>query len=216
MPDAYDLRCCSGVARADDGVMLLPKAMAGDWLRERSSNDVSPCGVGGPTGPPWAFGFMESLRNLRASVGLMVLAPRPEMCGAVDCLLLDEDEGVCDRCAGDLPGERAWLRGKVPWSGVIVDTVRCPGRCLGGGWKDFALAERCVFGSLGTPVAVGRLVPRVSRRLPLFNEGERPMRDCDISPANLVASGRPSKLLVGSIPGPTLFRGARAAGFGGP
>lgn len=32
MPDAYDLRFCSGVSRADDGVMLLPKIMAGDWL----------------------------------------------------------------------------------------------------------------------------------------------------------------------------------------
>ena len=33
-----------------------------------------------------------------------------------------------------------------------------------------------------------------------------------LSPANLDI---PSKLFVGNMPGPTLFRGARAAGFGG-
>lgn len=30
MPEVYDLRFCSGVARADDGVILLPNTMAGD------------------------------------------------------------------------------------------------------------------------------------------------------------------------------------------
>lgn len=30
IPEAYDLRFCSGVARAEDGVMLLPKVKAGD------------------------------------------------------------------------------------------------------------------------------------------------------------------------------------------
>jgi hypothetical protein len=30
MPEAYDLRFCSGVARADDGVTLLTKGMTGD------------------------------------------------------------------------------------------------------------------------------------------------------------------------------------------
>lgn len=30
IPEAYDLRFCSGVARADDGVMLPPTAKAGD------------------------------------------------------------------------------------------------------------------------------------------------------------------------------------------
>jgi hypothetical protein len=42
MPEAYDLRFCSGVARADDGVTLLPKRTAGDWLKARSSNNESP------------------------------------------------------------------------------------------------------------------------------------------------------------------------------
>lgn len=100
-PEAYDFRFCSGVARADDGVMLPPSLMAGDWLKARSSNEASPWGVGGPTGPPggcccW-FGFIDSRLSRRASVGLMVLAPRPEMCGAVDWRLLAAEEGVCDR-----------------------------------------------------------------------------------------------------------------------
>jgi hypothetical protein len=42
MPEAYDLRFCSGVARADEGVTLLSKIMAGELLKARSSNDRSP------------------------------------------------------------------------------------------------------------------------------------------------------------------------------
>lgn len=42
MPDAYDLRFCSGVARADEGVTLLSNIMAGEWLKARSSKDISP------------------------------------------------------------------------------------------------------------------------------------------------------------------------------
>ena len=70
------------------------------------------------------------------------------------------------------------------------ETVRWPGCCLEGGCNDFAFAVRAVLVSLGTPeVALFRLgMPTRSSR---------------------------SKLLVGIIPGPTLFRGGRAAGFGG-
>ena len=42
IPEAYDLRFGSGVARADDGVALFPKSTAGDWLKARSSKDKSP------------------------------------------------------------------------------------------------------------------------------------------------------------------------------
>jgi hypothetical protein len=158
---------------------------------------------------------MESLLSLRASVGLMVLAPSPDMCGAVDWRLLEVEDGVCDRCAGDLPGERAWFRGMEPGSGVMDETARCPACCLEGGWKDFALAVRVGFRSLGTAVVMGMRFPdRVSRRLPLFNEGARPSVGTVLSLASLFISCR-SKLFVGIIPGPTLFRGARAAGFGG-
>jgi hypothetical protein len=145
----------------------------------------------------------------------MVLAPSPDMCGAVDCRLLDVEDGVCDRCAGDLPGERAWLRGMEFGSGVMDETARCPGCCLEGGWKDFALAVRDTFGSLSTPVLVVLMFPdSVSRRLPLSNEGARPSVGTVWSLASLFISWR-SKLFVGIIPGPTLFRGARAAGFDG-
>lgn len=40
---------------------------------------------------------MDSLRSRRASVGLMVLAPSPDIWGAVDCRLLEVEEGVCVR-----------------------------------------------------------------------------------------------------------------------
>jgi hypothetical protein len=120
---------------------------------------------------------MDSLLSLRASVGLMVRAPSPDMCGAVDCRLLDEDEGVYDRCAtGDLPGEREWSRGIELGSGVMEEeTVRWPGCCLEGGCRDFAFALRAVVGSLGTPVVVVlRFAESVSRLFPLFSEGARP------------------------------------------
>lgn len=94
IPEAYDLRFCSGVARADEGVTLLSKSMAGELLKARSSKDMSPCGVGGATGPPGALGFIERRFNLRASVGLIVLAPRPEMWCTVDCRLAEDEEGV--------------------------------------------------------------------------------------------------------------------------
>ena len=99
MPEAYDLRFCSGVARAEDGVSLFLIDIAGDWLKACSSKLKSPWGVGGPTGPPGTgmLGFIDSRFNLRASVGLMVLAPRPKWCGTVDCRLLADDEGVCSR-----------------------------------------------------------------------------------------------------------------------
>jgi hypothetical protein len=42
IPEAYDLRFGSGLARADEGVTLLPKGMAGDWLKTCSSNGKSP------------------------------------------------------------------------------------------------------------------------------------------------------------------------------
>jgi hypothetical protein len=147
-------------------------------------------------------------------VGLIVLAPSPEMWCAVDWRLLADEEGVCARRAEDLPGERIWLRGTDAGSGVDSDAVSCPEDCLDGGWSDFALAVRVALGSLGTPVEVFtvlKLEESVSRRLPLFKDGERP-GSCGLSPCSLDI---PSEELVGNIPGPTLFRGGRAAGFGG-
>jgi hypothetical protein len=88
------LRFCSGVPRADDGVTLLSNKIAGELLKARSSNGKSPWGVGGATGPPGAFGFIDNLLSLRASVGLIVLAPSPEIWWAVDWRLLADEDGV--------------------------------------------------------------------------------------------------------------------------
>lgn len=52
------------------------------------------------------FGFIDSLFSLRASVGLIVLAPRPDMWCAVDWRLLADEDGVWVRCAGERPGDR--------------------------------------------------------------------------------------------------------------
>lgn len=58
---------------------------------------------------------MDKRFSLRASVGLIVRAPRPLICAcAVDCLLLAEEEGVGFLCPGDLPCERAWPT-DTPW-----------------------------------------------------------------------------------------------------
>lgn len=104
-----------------------------------------------------------------------------------------------------------------PWSGVSECPDRCwPEVCREGGWSDFAFAlrvalgNRCVaFGGLGFAV-------NVSRRLVVLLDGDRPRPFCSMLPlANRGISLRPSKEPIGNIPGPTLFRGARAAGFGG-
>lgn len=68
------------------------------------------------------------------------------------------------------------------------ETVKCPGCGLEGGWKDFAFALRVALGSLGTPVALFKLVFSGSRRLPLFNDGERPIPGCVVSPTSLAMS----------------------------
>jgi hypothetical protein len=130
------------------------------------------------------LGFMESLFSLRASVGLMVLAPSPEMCGAADCRLLEEEEGVCVRCAaGDRPGERLWLIGIELRSAAVIDAPAYPACCLDGGCNDFAFAARAV-GNFGTPlVLLLRLEESVSRRLFLFRDGVRPIRGWVLSPA---------------------------------
>ena len=73
-----------------------------------------------------------------------------------------------------------------------------------------ALGSRgAAFGGLGFAASV-------SRRLPLLFDGERPSPFCSRLPLAIRGiSLRPSKEPIGSIPGPTLFLGVRAAGFGG-
>jgi len=61
---------------------------------------------------------------------------------------------------------------------VDADAVKCEECCFEGGCRDFAFAVRIVFGSLGTPVVVLVMLgfeASVSRLLPLFKDGVRPI-----------------------------------------
>lgn len=84
-----------------------------------------------------------------ASVGLIVLAPRPVACdvdvgipGIIDIRFADED-GVDVPLPLGRPGDLDAKDEDLLWSGVkfAVDTG---GGCLGGGWRDFAFAARAV------------------------------------------------------------------------
>lgn len=134
-------------------------------------------------GAPGGLGFIERRFSLRASVGLMVLAPNPVTCGMVDWRLLDVDEGVCVRWVMDRAGERAWLIGVPPCSGVIECVFRNPCCGLEGGCRDFALAERVGLGTLDGSALVLEFMPddKVGRRLLWLNEGVRPTRPCERS-----------------------------------
>lgn len=107
-PELYDLRLGSGVVREEDGVSLFRGFTGGD-----GSDGGSACVVGGVYGIGGGFGIMEILFNLRASVGLIVRAPRPVACalpGMIDTLLL-LDEGVFDNWKVGLAGDLVVLTG---------------------------------------------------------------------------------------------------------
>lgn len=89
-PELYDLRLGSGVVREEDGVSLFRGITGGD-----ASHGGSACTMGGVFGIGGGFGIMDILFNLRASVGLIVRAPRPVACalpGMIETLLLLDDE----------------------------------------------------------------------------------------------------------------------------
>lgn len=93
MPELYDLRLGSGVVREEEGVSLFRGITGGD-----GSDGGSASGVGGVYGIGGGLGIMDILFSLRASVGLIVRAPRPVACalpGMIETLLL-LDDGVCD------------------------------------------------------------------------------------------------------------------------
>jgi hypothetical protein len=205
------------VSRADDGVTLFLNMTAGDWLKACSSKEKSACGVGGLVGTPGMVGAMDNLLSLRASVGLMVLAPRPLTWCMVDWRLLEDDEGVCEPPAGR-PGERAWVIGLAVCSepmDALNAVFSMLGGIFGGAWNDLAFADRAALDPLEASGAMIAFAGNVPRRLPCPNEGVRPMRACGLSLDSLGTSCRVSRLGVGSMPGPTDLRGARAAGFGG-
>ena len=108
IPELYDLRLGSGVVREEDGGSLFRENTGGD-----GSGGSSACGGGGVYGIGGGFGIMDILFNLRASVGLIVRAPRPVACalpGMIDILLL-LDDGVVDSWKFGLAGDLLVLTG---------------------------------------------------------------------------------------------------------
>ena len=77
MQELYDFRFCSGVVREDVGVEVFLGTSRGDAAVRSLNANASDCGVGGVYGTGGAFGITDSLFNLRASVGLTVLAAKP-------------------------------------------------------------------------------------------------------------------------------------------
>lgn len=113
------------MVRDDDGVTLLQGIRDGDCVADLEPNGCSGCGVGGVCGiggTPWKA---DNLFNLRASVGLIVRAPRPVACtGNTDSRLADE-EGVFVLLPADLPGDLAPpTDDELVWSGVIDGVER--------------------------------------------------------------------------------------------
>ena len=107
-PELYDLRLGSGVVREEVGVSLFRGITGGDGLDRGSA-----WGVGGVCGIGGGFGIMDILFNLRASVGLIVRAPKPVACalpGIIETLLL-LDDGVLDNGKFGLAGDLAVLTG---------------------------------------------------------------------------------------------------------
>ena len=103
-----------------------------------------------------------------------------------------------------MAGDRPLKPGIDPWSGVSECADRCwPDVCREGGWSDFAFAVRAALGSLWVALA-------------LALDGDRPSPFCSKVPlTERGMSLRPSSEPIGKIPGPTLFRGARAVVFCG-
>lgn len=88
-----------------------------------------------------------------------------------------------------------------------------PDVCREGGWSDFAFAVRTALGSRCAALDGLGFVASVSQWLPLLFDGDLPRPFGSRVP--LTERGDPSNVPIGSTPGPTLLRGARAAGFCG-
>ena len=86
-----------------------------------------------------AWGIIDSLFNLRASVGLIVLAPSPvAWWGIADALLFAEEDGVPVR-PPDRPGVLDGLvEDDLVGSGVLEGTKSSLLASLLAGWRDFA------------------------------------------------------------------------------
>lgn len=74
--------------------MLFLGRKEGDWFEERGRTGRGSVWVGGVCGMGGAGGAMDIRFMRRASVGLMVRAPKPVACGMTDIRLEDEQEDV--------------------------------------------------------------------------------------------------------------------------
>lgn len=93
---------------------------------------------------------MESRFSRRASVGLIVRAPRPPWC-IVDCLLLLlPEDGVAPLCAAVRPGEAPENEVAVAFTGVVILGFNRPCEVFrDGGCKDFVRAVRAAVARRG-------------------------------------------------------------------
>lgn len=147
------------MVRADDGVILFRGIGAGDVAGSGFVEKGSGCGVVGVWGIGGALGMIDILFILRASVGLMVLAPRPVACGAItDILLLDNGEFVPGPV--DLPGERpALIDAGLDRSGLAGEADKMSLSNCGAASKDLALMSRFAVSSLGVLILAPSPLP---------------------------------------------------------
>ena len=102
----------SGVSRAEEGVRACLRGISdGDLAVLRISGMGSGCGEGGGRATGAVFvGIMDMRLSRRASVGLVVRAPRPLI--LPDWRLLPDEVGVVARCKWALPA--------LPLTGVFA------------------------------------------------------------------------------------------------
>jgi hypothetical protein len=130
-------------------VTLFRGRLDGDWAQDRGRTGSMSCLVGGVYGNGGACGAVEIRFIRRASVGLIVRAPRPVACGGITDTLFADEAGVVALPAGFLIGVRtALVEHDREWS-VNPDAVSrwSPGS-REGGWSDLAFMLRRLEGSL--------------------------------------------------------------------
>ena len=206
-----DLRLGSGVVRADEGVTLFRGIREGEVADRDFEEKGSGCGVGGVWGIGGGFGMIDSLFILRASVGLMVRAPKPVACGAItDILLLDD--GVFVLRPVDLPGERdALIDAGLDLSGLAGEVARLSLSNCGAASNDLALMSRFAVRSLDVFPCAPSPLPEKELPVPRFKSSapeesfEKPL--LAITGFRRVAAS--SGASVGRAPGPTDFLGGR-------
>lgn len=151
---------------------------------------------------------MDILFNLRASVGLIVRAPKPVACalpGIMETLLL-LDDGVFDNWKVGLAGDLAVLTGvDGVWSGVPlgVKNCSCADTLLGGGCINLVLLYRlgwklCPSETFGLAAGSGLSTAMLASLRPAC--ARLGLRCGCVVPSKFIRT-----------PGPTDFRGERVA-----